>query len=517
MALTPEQKSSRLFKKSMGAGETLLTRDFFEEPKLGNANILPDQIWTEAEDIPTTAPVLTNGQTDGVVQYFEKLALVHVPGSTDLAYSSDDLKDTIPFNFTDGSYNYTLYKDDGSTQIFFGEGDWLVDTSAGVLTFYGTLPSGVSSSLPPKISFYKYIGAKGLQVTGATSGLNVKDPVSYATVEELSGATYDAGLSGYTTLPTEVDGVSGFTEGTRILVKNQLDEIENGVFVISGSTLVRAADNDGTPIGEVGINDYVFVLSGSTLLATSWVLSDTDADNPDYITPGVDTQSWSLFSQSLAYQADETGLKLDQQTFYIDLDETGGLGSGLEQGVDGIRVKDSLLTTISGNTSDITELESAVSGNTSDILSLETVISDFEPLSADNAGSGLTFIEASGTTGATLNVNVDDYTVKIVNNELRTPETWMEFDSSTTISGGTSGATNIVLDFDPVGYISAYINGIEYLVSPVFTGTINQPFFFTELPTVNSVLHFDSTKAGFGLESGTDIIQIKYHYIDTVI
>ena len=31
MALTPEQKASRLFKKSVGAAETLLARDFFED------------------------------------------------------------------------------------------------------------------------------------------------------------------------------------------------------------------------------------------------------------------------------------------------------------------------------------------------------------------------------------------------------------------------------------------------------------------------------------------------------
>jgi hypothetical protein len=162
MALSSEQKSSRLFKKALGAGETLISRQFFEEPKLGSSAILPEQIWTEAVAIPSTAPTLSGDGEDGVVKYLELLELEHVAGSQDLSYFSSDLIDTIPFNFGDGSYNYGLFKNNGTTVINFGEGDWLLDTSAGLLTFYGSLPSGVNASNPPKISFYKYIGTKGL-------------------------------------------------------------------------------------------------------------------------------------------------------------------------------------------------------------------------------------------------------------------------------------------------------------------------------------------------------------------
>jgi hypothetical protein len=169
MALTSAQQASRLFKKSFGNGETLTSRDFFEEPKIGREIVYPTQIWTQGALIPTTAPVLSSGATSGVVQYFEKETLTHVSGSTGKAFWSANLVDAISFNFGDGTYNYGLYKNDGSTQIAFGDGDWLVDTSAGLLTFYGTLPSGVSDVLPPKISFYKYVGAKGFPVANLTT------------------------------------------------------------------------------------------------------------------------------------------------------------------------------------------------------------------------------------------------------------------------------------------------------------------------------------------------------------
>jgi len=160
MSLTSSQQASRLFKKSFGAGETLTSRDFFEEPKLGRDAIFSDQIWSDSSLIPTTAPSLAPGASAGVVQYFEKETLSHISGSTNRSYFSSNLIDTIAFNYGDGTYNYTLYKNDGTTVIAFGDGDWLVDTSAGLLTFYGTLPSGVTSILPPKISFYKYVGNK---------------------------------------------------------------------------------------------------------------------------------------------------------------------------------------------------------------------------------------------------------------------------------------------------------------------------------------------------------------------
>ena len=77
MALTSAQISSRLFKKSLGAAETLVNKNFFEEPKLGKMAIVPSQIWAEADLIPTTAPVLSDGASSGVVKYYDKLSLTY--------------------------------------------------------------------------------------------------------------------------------------------------------------------------------------------------------------------------------------------------------------------------------------------------------------------------------------------------------------------------------------------------------------------------------------------------------
>jgi hypothetical protein len=701
MALTTDQKSSRLFKKSLGASETLTTRDFFEEPRLGKSSILPTQIWAEASQIPIPAPTLTNAQIDGVVQYFEKLALSHVSGSAGKAFYHASLKDSITFNFdTGGTYNYSLYKSDGTTVIPFGQGDWLVDNEAGVLTFYGTLPSAVTDVLPPQITFYKYVGALGLP-SGSTAGLNVHEAVKFATTGQ-TDATYSTATSGFTTLPSDVDGAISFNEGDRLLIKNQAVEYENGVYVVSGTTLVRAEDSNGQPFGEVSLNDYVFVTSGETNVATSWVISNSSSLNSQgYITVGVDSQVWTIFATSKAYTADGNALKLNGDIFSVELNETEFSGttfhnynSGLYQSVDGLRLATPVVTdifalsattesltssissleteistgvsslttaisnSITGLTSLETELSNFITGNTYDDTSLstaistesstraggdtslETVINNLSGVTAQTAGSGLTYndngnqelnvsvdgvtIEISTntlqiTTGYTtsletsignavtgltsletvistnsstitvlssettslstalsnvitgntyddtslstaisteisnrlsgdtsletvinnlsgvtaqtagsgltyndngnqeLNVNVDNYTLKIVNDELRGSQIWIQSTYSATIVTGTTGSTGLVLTYEPITPVQASINGVEYLISMSTSSQTNMPFYFNAFPAVQgSTLFYDATEGGFGIESGIDLIVIKYSYISLV-
>lgn len=525
MALTPEQKASKLFKKSLGAGETLITRDFFEEPRLGRDFIFPDQIWSESDKIPTSAPTLLPNEINGVVQYIEKLSLSHVSGTVGKSYYSETLKDAIPFNYSDGSYNYTLYKSDGSTVIPFGLGDWLVDGSAGLLTFYGTLPSNVNEANPPQITFYKYIGEKG--IPDNTSGFNIKDPVLVASTVEISN--YDVNLSGYTSLPANIDGVTTFNEGDRILIKDQTDTTQNGIFVVSGTTLVRDEL-------IVAVNDYVFVQSGGENMASSWVLNSSDASDPSEIISGENTEIWKLFSRSAEYQAGDA-LTLTGQEFDVNVDSStisinifnelevssslvtqisinesdilqlSGITDTLESDIGSL---ESLTSTI---TSDLDSLESVVSVNIDNIISLESAVDDFTLLVQNIAGSGLTY----DTLTETLNVKVDNYTIKIADDgSLIGSIQWIQETTSANISS-TSGSTGLILNYNPVTPVSAYVNGVEYLVNLGTEPITNYPFFYNENPPVQGTeIWFDPITAGFNINSGLDIVVIKYNITEDI-
>lgn len=202
MAATALQLSSTLFKSLLGYGDTGLDpngtlKEWYQEFILAKPLVFPTQIWSQVDQIPTTAPTLSNGQISGVVQYFEKVPLepTNPTLATELATKSkdsfhlEDLVDSIPLNFAPGgTYNYKLYFNDGTgnpvltngqpTQIGEGTKDWFIDNASGILQFYGGLPAGVDRSKPPLISFYKYVGTKGGGGGGASITISDTAPAS---------------------------------------------------------------------------------------------------------------------------------------------------------------------------------------------------------------------------------------------------------------------------------------------------------------------------------------------------
>jgi hypothetical protein len=170
MALSTVQQTSLLFKQMTGAAETKESLQFFEETKLGKQVIYADQLWGQSGLIPSTAPVgMTDGQTIGVVKRHIDLVLTPVVGAPNAFYHAD-LIDAIPSNQdrTTGTYVQS-FKTAGGTAIGPGSGDWFLNNAAGTVMFYGTLPAGVSAGTPPKISFFKYVGIKGIPEASAVA------------------------------------------------------------------------------------------------------------------------------------------------------------------------------------------------------------------------------------------------------------------------------------------------------------------------------------------------------------
>lgn len=161
---TTDQKADLLFKKYLGLGSVGTSSAYYNESKIGRAAVYPDQLWASWGDIPTSASYLAGITTQSV-----DLLLQVIPGiSNTFAFYHPDLRDAIPFNFDpSGSYVPTLKKSFDSSVIASGLNDWVVDTEAGMVTFYAGLPTNVNASNPPKITFWKYTGAKGISTTAS--------------------------------------------------------------------------------------------------------------------------------------------------------------------------------------------------------------------------------------------------------------------------------------------------------------------------------------------------------------
>ena len=98
-------------------------------------------------------------------------------------------------------------------------------------------------------------------VDNITTGLDFKKSVIAATTANIT-------LSGTQT----VDGV-GLVAGDRVLVKNQTNATENGIYDVAAGSWVRSSDANNTPINEVSAGMYCFVEQGSVNADTGWVLT----------------------------------------------------------------------------------------------------------------------------------------------------------------------------------------------------------------------------------------------------
>lgn len=132
--------------------------------------VMLTDIWTESNLIPFIAPPVTSG----VVQKFVDLSLNWVNGT--VKFSHPSFIDIIPPYFGDAvSYGFILKTSTGVV-IPNGWQNWKVDLECGTVCFKdGFVSTGaiiVDSTHPPKISFFKYTGNKGV-FAGAGADLQI--------------------------------------------------------------------------------------------------------------------------------------------------------------------------------------------------------------------------------------------------------------------------------------------------------------------------------------------------------
>ena len=204
--LTDSNKINYIFKKNLGKPTTLIQENALQEPNIifgnfinsrsnifANLNFLRDSIPNSISNSFQSSNLDDNnnniirsliGKTDSTntIKKFVKIPMNYIPGSkiidsnnniTAISFYLNLLEDSIPYNFDpNGSYNYNLYRFDSTTfsyiELNVNESQWILDNDTGILTFYNSINSNIPSTQhitttnPPYISFYKYIGGKGL-------------------------------------------------------------------------------------------------------------------------------------------------------------------------------------------------------------------------------------------------------------------------------------------------------------------------------------------------------------------
>jgi len=156
-------------------------------------------------------------------------------------------------------------------------------------------------------------------VDNAINGLSWKDTVRVA-------STVNVALSGTTTV---IDGVT-VNAGDRVLLKNQTNGAENGIWWAQAAAWNRASD----ALDQAGLlNAAVFVSEGTTQSDTAWVMT-TNAP----ISVGVTTLTWVQFGAPATYVGG-AGLTLTGNTFDV------GAGVGITVGTDTVAVDTTVIAT----------------------------------------------------------------------------------------------------------------------------------------------------------------------------
>lgn len=239
--------------------------------------------------------------------------------------------------------------------------DGKLSLSGGTMTGALTLSGAPSADLHAATKAY---------VDNVVSGLNFHNPVKAATTANIT-------LSG----PQTVDGVS-LVAGDRVLVKDQTNQTENGIYVVASLAWSRAADADNTPSGELAGGDFVFVLNGTVNAGFGFVCSNTSA-----ITIGTTNITYVPFNAGQTVIAGNGLQEATPGTFSIDTSITQTRVSG---------VSDAEIGYLDGVTSAIqTQIDGKVSNSSYSTKGVILV----------GTGSGTFVAQPVGTNGQVLTAN----------------------------------------------------------------------------------------------------------------
>ena len=313
-----------------------------------------------------------------------------------------------------------------------------LNLSGGTMT--GTLTLNADPVNPLEASTKQYVDS-------VAQGLNVKQSVKVATTANIT-------LSGEQT----IDGV--LTSASRVLVKNQSTQTENGIYLSAAGAWSRTSDANA---GSELVSAFVFVEEGTLGGDTGWVQT---TNSP--ITIGSSNIVWTQFAGAGTYTADGNALKLTGTQFAVSLDSTT-----LSQSVSGLKVATGGITN--------TEVAAAANIARSKLASgtaNHVIIND--SLGALSSEAVLAVSRGGTNSGSALVNNriVISSAGALVENAAITASRALESDSNGIPQASATTSTEL-------GYVSGVTSSIQTQINSKVTGPASA--------TDNAIARYDST------------------------
>jgi len=340
---------------------------------------------------------------------------------------------------------------EGNTNLYFtnarAQAAAVVDSTAGSETTQAPSVSAIKSYVDGKFET-------------AVQGLDFRAACKTASTDNVNLATPGASINGFT-----------FTAGgERVLLKNQDDAKQNGIYNWNGVAvpLTRSPDSDDDPDGEVTGGMLTFIEAGN-LAGTSWVLNSPAGG----VVFGTDNLEFVQFSSGAAYQAG-SGIAISGLSISLNLSNLAD--------VDALAKEDKL---------SLTDASDSSVGKLVSVADLATFLADGSTVTATNGKL------TSTATGGTLKRDIST--------------------NPTAVAASATGSTGLTISSTPSsdGHVQVFINGLSYNIG---SATNSEVFFSNDNGTTaktivniasGDTLFFSGTTSGHSLEID-DVIQIVY-------
>jgi hypothetical protein len=377
-----------------------------------------------------------------------------------------------------------------SATIFTGA---LTGTASGNLPLNGgTLTGALILAADPTVALG---AATKAYVDNVAAGINIHPSVVTATTTlyNISPSTYTAGLAGQS--PDTGTGVGAYLQATgngpigsvgnypnlavgdRILVKNQANYPENGIYVLTdfGSVstpwkLTRASDYDNSIFGDVIAGDLTYVTSGD-LKATQWVQTTVGNEVGGTVRIGSDAIVLTQFSGAGASYTAGTGIDISSNiisnTGVTSITTSSGLSTNTSATGDISITNTGVTSAIGGTNISVSSFSGDVTFSVTGTVPSATNATNTINIAGGAAGS-LPYQGATGTTNM-LTLGTTGYILTAgASTPIWTDASTASIGTATNIAGGAAGSlpyqsaagTTAMLSVGTNGQILTLVSGV---------------------------------------------------------
>lgn len=428
-----------------------------------------------------------SSDTPGITEIAQDAIDSALSVGTGITKTYNDVANTITIELDDTVWATTSYVDGELTTLQnTADVTYIAQADRGAA---GGVASLNSSSLIPDEQINNDTWAKKLDLSAAISGIDIKLSVQAASTENFDAtraagsADAEGGFGVGETLTANANGAIvidtvTLAAGDRVLLKDQTDAKQNGIYVVtnagsvsSSAVLTRASDADNSVTNEVNTGLFAFTINGAVNARDGYALLGNGSRPSGVFELGTDNLVFTQFTGAIATTVGN-GLTKNGDQILVDFTVVADKALVNSNHDNFTAYVDATALTLSGQSGRIDATEQ-------DIATLQTDL--------DTAESAITTLSGTSATHTTTLSSLNDAVTTINADIVTTNQAITDLSNSTDTSVSTINQSIIDLETDLTNNLApkndAVLTGTVELPATTSIGTVSA----TEISYVNGV------------------------------